>query len=213
MAETLKEPDPVEGRLGADGQPAADEIKAQGLISGGPRAWLRETPATTVDDDWHGGGHWSLPWSDLMMVMFVLFAILMTQQMRTNFELIEAAERQMLVAELVSEPEPEPELEPEPVLEPEPEPELEPESVLEPAPELEPVLEPEPLPEPEPETSTANPSRNLDRLASRADNLRARTRAGTDEPEPEPSPNLSLSLSLSPPEPNPFRCPNRVSSR
>lgn len=42
--------------------------------------------------------HWAVPWSDLMMVMFVMFAMLVTMQMRENRRLIESAERQQEAA-------------------------------------------------------------------------------------------------------------------
>lgn len=58
-----------------------------------------------------GGDHWSVPWSDLMMVMFVLFAALLTAQ---------ALERR------VPEPVPSPVLVPSPVVKIEPEPVPEP---------------------------------------------------------------------------------------
>jgi chemotaxis protein MotB len=54
-----------------------------------------------------GSEHWSVPWSDLMMVMFVLFAVLVALQMRENRELVETANRQQPVPLSVPQPVPE----------------------------------------------------------------------------------------------------------
>ncbi len=58
--------------------------------------------------DPYQAGHWSVPWSDLMMVMFVLFAVLVALQMRENRELVESAEREEQVPVSVVEPMPTP---------------------------------------------------------------------------------------------------------
>lgn len=64
---------------------------ARGLPAPGPAAgpnrWRIETAPVESVSDWNRSSHWSVPWSDLMMVMFVVFAVLVTAQMRANAEL------------------------------------------------------------------------------------------------------------------------------
>jgi chemotaxis protein MotB len=68
-------------------------------MPGGPRAWLRDDPEPTSEVGGLESSRWSVPWGDLMMVMFVLFAVLVTLQMRENQRLVEAAERQREAAQ------------------------------------------------------------------------------------------------------------------
>lgn len=110
------------------------------LMPGGPQAWRRDDGASLAQVDPYLGGHWSVPWSDLMMVMFVLFAVLVSVQMRENLELVESAEHEEPVP--VSVPEPKPTADLPPTLESAPEPQPEPE----PAPGPEPDPEPAPVP-------------------------------------------------------------------
>ncbi len=77
-------------------------------ILGGPQAWRRDNGLLLAQTHPYVGGHWSVPWSDLMMVMFVLFAVLVAVQMRENRELVESAELEEPVPLSVPEPVPTP---------------------------------------------------------------------------------------------------------
>ncbi|WP_201218640.1 OmpA/MotB family protein [Halochromatium roseum] len=77
-------------------------------MPGGPLAWRRDDGLALAQADAYLGSHWAVPWSDLMMVMFVLFAVLVAILMRENRELVEAAERQQPVPISVPTPSPKP---------------------------------------------------------------------------------------------------------
>jgi flagellar motor protein MotB len=106
MAETHHPPillppaNPVEHPQGAEGEPLSIHPAAAESATSAHGDWLRPGPAESSGQlDWHKGHHWSLPWGDLMMVMFVLFAVLVTLQMRENQRLVESAERQQEAAQ------------------------------------------------------------------------------------------------------------------
>lgn len=52
-----------------------------------PAGFLDPTQIDQTDTEHYQGEHWSIPWSDLMMVMFVLFAALVTAQAMKQKEL------------------------------------------------------------------------------------------------------------------------------
>ncbi|MCF8003987.1 MAG: OmpA family protein [Chromatiaceae bacterium] len=88
--------------------PAAPPMVSQEPMPGGPLAWRRDDGLALAQADAYLGSHWAVPWSDLMMVMFVLFAVLVAILMRENRELVEAAERQQPVPISVPTPTPKP---------------------------------------------------------------------------------------------------------
>ncbi|NBC49326.1 MAG: OmpA family protein [Gammaproteobacteria bacterium] len=67
-------------------------------IPAGPAAWQREGPKIATQIGAQSSNQWLIPWGDLMMVMFVLFAVLVTLQMRENQRLVENAEREYQAA-------------------------------------------------------------------------------------------------------------------
>lgn len=55
-----------------------------------PIGFLNLEELDRTDSEPNHGEHWSIPWSDLMMVMFVLFAALVTVQAMKQKEIVEA---------------------------------------------------------------------------------------------------------------------------
>ena len=66
------------------------ETRSQYSSSSVPDGFLDFEQLDQLDSEPNHGEHWSIPWSDLMMVMFVLFAALVTVQAMKQKELIEA---------------------------------------------------------------------------------------------------------------------------
>lgn len=92
----------------ADAKTAEPPTVPKEPMPGGPQAWRRDDDVLLAQADPYIGGHWSVPWSDLMMVMFVLFAVLVAVQMRENRQLVESAELEEPVPISVPEPKPRP---------------------------------------------------------------------------------------------------------
>lgn len=78
----------------ADSIPISVQSPVTELTTGASTTGLREEAQTVGLFGEEKGTHWSIPWGDLMMVMFVLFAVLVTLQMRENQRLVKNAERQ-----------------------------------------------------------------------------------------------------------------------
>jgi len=76
-----------------DGAPLSVRATATGPTAETTNAWQHVEADAIGRYEPEKSTHWSVPWGDLMMVMFVLFAMLVTLQMRENQRLVESAER------------------------------------------------------------------------------------------------------------------------
>ncbi|MEA3640518.1 MAG: OmpA family protein [Lamprobacter sp.] len=114
MADRLNQP-PILGGQSEAAAAAAKSVESAELptatpelIPTGPQAWSRNDRLALAQADPFGGSQWAVPWSDLMMVMFVLFAVLVALQMRENREMVESADHQEPFPVSVPTPTPDP---------------------------------------------------------------------------------------------------------